>query len=72
MTVTAVAPGSHLLNIRWRQPRSWFGTKRCCDRVAQGRALFRYVATREDIVLQDGYDPMITEAVRARPATSLC
>ncbi len=29
--------------------------------------LFRYYATKEDIVLQDVYDPMIAEAVRARP-----
>lgn len=30
--------------------------------------LFRYFATKEDIVLQDGYDPLIAEAVRSRPA----
>jgi AcrR family transcriptional regulator len=30
--------------------------------------LFRYYATKEDIVLQDVYDPLIAEAVRARPA----
>lgn len=30
--------------------------------------LFRYFATKEDIVLQDVYDPLIAEAVRARPA----
>jgi AcrR family transcriptional regulator len=29
--------------------------------------LFRYFATKEDIVLQDVYDPMIAEAVRNRP-----
>jgi AcrR family transcriptional regulator len=30
--------------------------------------LFRYFATKEDIVLQDGYDPLIAEALRTRPA----
>lgn len=30
--------------------------------------LFRYFATKEDIVLQDVYDPMIAAAVRLRPA----
>lgn len=30
--------------------------------------LFRYFATKEDIVLADGYDPMIAAAVIARPA----
>lgn len=29
--------------------------------------LFRYFATKEDIVLQDGYDPVIAAAVVARP-----
>jgi AcrR family transcriptional regulator len=29
--------------------------------------LFRYFPTKEDIVLQDGYDPMIAAAVLARP-----
>ncbi len=30
--------------------------------------LFRYFPTKEDIVLQDGYDPLIAAAVAARPA----
>ena len=30
--------------------------------------LFRYFATKEDIVLQDRYDPVIAAAVVARPA----
>lgn len=30
--------------------------------------LFRYFATKEDIVLQDVYDPLIARAIRARPA----
>ena len=30
--------------------------------------LFRYFATKEDMVLQDSYDPLIADAVRARPA----
>jgi len=30
--------------------------------------LFRYFATKEDIVLQDSYDPLIADAIRARPA----
>jgi len=30
--------------------------------------LFRYFATKEDIVLQDSYDPLIADAVRAGPA----
>lgn len=30
--------------------------------------LFRYFATKEDIILQDGYDPVIAAAVVARPA----
>ncbi|HZA73659.1 MAG TPA: TetR family transcriptional regulator [Propionibacteriaceae bacterium] len=30
--------------------------------------LFRYFATKEDIVLQDVYDPLIARAVLARPA----
>ena len=31
--------------------------------------LFRYFATKEDIVLQDVYDPLIARAVLARPAS---
>jgi AcrR family transcriptional regulator len=43
-----------------------------CEQIAAAAAvspatLFRYYATKEDIVLQDVYDPMIAEAVRARP-----
>lgn len=30
--------------------------------------LFRYFATKEDVVLQDLYDPMIAQAVLSRPA----
>jgi AcrR family transcriptional regulator len=30
--------------------------------------LFRYFATKEDMVLKDSYDPLIADAVRARPA----
>jgi AcrR family transcriptional regulator len=44
-----------------------------CEQIAaaadvSAATLFRYYATKEDIVLQDVYDPMIAEAVRARPA----
>jgi len=33
-----------------------------------GRSVSRYFATKEDMVLQDSYDPLIADAVRARPA----
>lgn len=44
-----------------------------CAQVAAAAAispatLFRYFPTKEDMVLQDPYDPMIAEAVRLRPA----
>jgi len=44
-----------------------------CDQIAAAAevspaTLFRYFPTKEDIVLQDAYDPMIGDAVRARPA----
>lgn len=44
-----------------------------CEQIAASAGvapatLFRYFATKEDIVLRDVYDPMIAAAVRARPA----
>jgi AcrR family transcriptional regulator len=44
-----------------------------CEQIAAAAdvspaTLFRYYPTKEDIVLQDVYDPMIAEAVRSRPA----
>jgi AcrR family transcriptional regulator len=44
-----------------------------CEQIAAAAevspaTLFRYFPTKEDIVLQDVYDPMIAEAVRVRPA----
>lgn len=44
-----------------------------CEQIAAAAevspaTLFRYFATKEDIVLQDSYDPLIAEAVRARPS----
>lgn len=44
-----------------------------CEQIAAAAevspaTLFRYFPTKEDIVLQDVYDPMIADAVRARPA----
>jgi AcrR family transcriptional regulator len=43
-----------------------------CEQIAaaaevSSATLFRYFATKEDIVLQDVYDPMIAAAVLARP-----
>jgi AcrR family transcriptional regulator len=43
-----------------------------CEQIAAAAevspaTLFRYFATKEDIVLQDMYDPMIADAVRSRP-----
>lgn len=43
----------------------------CADVAAEAgvspATLFRYFPTKEDLVLHDVYDPMIAEAVRARP-----
>jgi len=44
-----------------------------CEQIAAAAevspaTLFRYFATKEDIVLQDSYDPLIAEAVLARPS----
>jgi AcrR family transcriptional regulator len=43
-----------------------------CEQIAAAAEVspatfFRYYATKEDVVLQDSYDPLIAEAVRARP-----
>ena len=49
-----------------------YGATSCADVAAAAgvspATLFRYFPTKEDLVLHDVYDPMIAQAVRARPA----